>query len=396
LRANQSSPAAAPIASLAAKIIAPGSARNAGIANSAAVMCFSSVVGATYKNVSLGSHGLAVTDSLTGLHNRRYGMFQLERMLEQLPLDEGSGRDDLAVGQDPRAGRKFDEQGRFEIQVLPGPGILSFMASTSVSQNYRRGIGWDRIDHHIDRADGNHTLFRTEPSIFIAYNCTQLYEVDVPEIVGTYKLDLVVGEERTDVPLQFVRTDGKPVTGSIYYSNATPDDSGFRLWSRSSSRPRWREAKVSFFEGNQRRVVQAHSNDYDVAGWSWVQPDDESATIELQPAASIRGRVVRNDGTPVTGAALGTPFAYDPTEKAGVLPSQPDEGYYPHTNDEGRFEFVGLPAGLPLTVMIDQKDEARNRLLARHYLLQAVELKPGEARDLGDLKIDELRQWKPE
>jgi len=35
------------------------------IANSAAVMCFSSVVGATYKNVSLGSHGLAVTDSLT-------------------------------------------------------------------------------------------------------------------------------------------------------------------------------------------------------------------------------------------------------------------------------------------------------------------------------------------
>ncbi|MBI1372565.1 MAG: TSUP family transporter [Phycisphaera sp.] len=35
------------------------------IANSAAVMCLSSVVGAAYKNASLGAHGLAVSDSLT-------------------------------------------------------------------------------------------------------------------------------------------------------------------------------------------------------------------------------------------------------------------------------------------------------------------------------------------
>lgn len=286
-----------------------------------------------------------------------------------------------------------DAEGKFEIQVLPGPGILTFMASTTVPQNYRRGIGWNKIDHHIYEANGNRTLFKTAPSLLIAYNCTQLYAVDVPE-VGPYEIDLVVGEKRTDVPLAFTREDGTAVSSSVYYSNATPDDKSFRLWSRNSSRERWEEAVVSFFDGDKRRVVQANDSDLELAGWAWVGPDDESATIELKPAASVRGRVVRADGSPVVGALLATPYSYDPTEKAGVLPSQPKEGYYPHTDAEGRFEFIGLPAGLPLTVMIDQKDEARSMLLARHYLFEGLELEAGESRDLGELRIDELREWK--
>lgn len=286
-----------------------------------------------------------------------------------------------------------DEQGRFEIQVLPGPGIITFMRSTSVAENYRRGIGWDQIDHHVYKSDGNHTLFRTAPGMLIAYNCTQLYEVDVPDQPGIHELNLVVGEERTDVPLQFTAPDGEQLPSSIYYSNATPDDNGFRLFARNSSRERWEEAIVSFFGGDKPRVVQAYDSRYNLAGWSWVSPDDESATIELKPAATLRGRVVREDGSPVAGAALNTPYSYDPTEKAGVLPSQPDEGYYPHTDADGRFEFVGLPPGLPLTVMLDQKDEARNQLLARHYLFEALELEAGEIRDIGEIHVDELREW---
>lgn len=238
-------------------------------------------------------------------------------------------------------------------------------------------------------------MFRTEPSMLAAYNCTQLYEVDIPETVGVHEIELVVGEKRTDVPLQFTGAAGEPIRSSVYYSNATPDDYSFRLWSRNSSRERWREAVVTFFTGDKPRVVQAVSK-YELAGWTWVRPDDESATIELKPAASVRGRVVREDGSAVAGAALNTPYSYDPTEKSGVLPSQPEEGYYSHTDAEGRFEFVGLAPDLPLTVMIDQKDEARNLLLARHYLFSGLELKPGETRNLGNLRIDKLRVWKPE
>jgi len=295
-----------------------------------------------------------------------------------------------------RHSTSVDKQGGFEIQVLPGPGILTFRASTSVPQNYRRGIGWDQIDHHLYELNGNHTMFRTEPSMLNAYDWTQLYKVDTPDISDAYETDLVVGENRTDVPLQFTGPAGEPVRFTIYYSNATPDLYSFRLWARNSSRTRWQEAVVSFFANDKPRVVQAQSSDYKLAGWTWVQPHDESATIELKPAASVRGRVVREDGSPLAGAKIHTPYSYDPTEKLGVLPSQPEQGYYPHTDVEGRFEFVGLAPNLPLTVMIDQKDEARNRLLARHYLFEDLEFKSGEVRDLGEVRIDKLREWKQE
>ena len=294
-----------------------------------------------------------------------------------------------------RHSTSVDEQGRFEIQVLPGPGILTFRASTSVPQNYRRGIGWDQIDHHVYQLNGNHTMFRTEPSL-IAYNCTQLYEVNIPDTNEVHERDLVVGERRTDVPLHFTGPAGKRLPSSIYYSNATPDEYSFRLWAPHSSRTAWQEAVISFFADGKPRVVQAVDSQHELAGWTWVQPDDESATIELKPAASVRGRVVREDGSPVAGAAIHTPYAYDPTEKAGVLPSQPEQGYYSHTDDAGRFEFIGLAPNLPLTVMIDQEDDALNRLLARHYLLEHLQLKPGETRDLGNLRIDKLRKLKPE
>jgi protocatechuate 3,4-dioxygenase beta subunit len=293
-----------------------------------------------------------------------------------------------------RHSASVDEEGRFEIAVLPGPGILTFMASTTVSQNYRRGIGWEQIDHHVSNADGNLTRFRTQPSSLTAYNCTQLYEVDIPDIIGTHPMDLVVGEERIDVPLTFTRADGERIPSSVYYSNATPDVSSFRLFAPTSSNEQWREATVSFFEGDSARFVQACDGDKQLAGWTTVSPEDETATIELKEAAIVRGRVVNSDGTPVADAALRTPYPFDPTQKQAVLPSQPDgAGYYPSTDEEGRFELVGLAPDLPLTIMIDQTDEARNRLLARHYLFEKLELKAGEDRDLGEMRIDQLREW---
>jgi hypothetical protein len=177
----------------------------------------------------------------------------------------------------------------------------------------------DRIDHHIYELKGNHTMFRTEPSVLGAYNCTQLFEVDIPETPGVHKIEMVVGEESTDVPLQFTTSSGDLVPSSVYCSNATPDNFSFRLWARNAPRAPRQEAAVSFYEGNKPRVVQAHARRHELAGWTWVS-----------------------------------------------------------------------------AAMIDQKDEARNRLLARHYLFEDVELKPGNTLDLGDVRMDELREWKPE
>jgi hypothetical protein len=290
-----------------------------------------------------------------------------------------------------RHSANVDNEGRFEIVVLPGPGILTFMASSSVFQNYRRGIGWDQIDHHITRAKGNHTMFRTQPYVFIAYNCTQLYEVDIPDIIGTHQMDLVVGEERIDVPLEIVRLPGGPT--QVYYSNEGPDGGPFSLVAFDFTRQELEQGMLRFFDEKQGRVTQARSQDYKWAGFTYVWPSDESARLTLVEAATVRGRVLDADGKPLAGSRLHVPYDYDPSKLQARLPSQPKGGYYPHTEEEGRFELVGLAPDLPLTVMIDQENEARSRLLARHYLFEDLQLKVGETRDLGDLRIDDLREW---
>jgi protocatechuate 3,4-dioxygenase beta subunit len=293
-----------------------------------------------------------------------------------------------------RHSTQIQGDGRYEIFVLPGPGILALGLSSSVSQNYRRGIGWDRIDHHVYRENGNRTLFRTAPSMLTAYNETQLFEVNIPPAPGAFEFDMVVGERRTDVPLTFTRgAEGGRLPSSVYYCSATPDDPGFSLQSRglSSSVGGSEQAVISFFEGDNARFVQAYDSDKQLAGWTRVSPDDEAAMIELKEAATVRGRVLKADGTPLADAALRTPYPHDATQKRARLPSQPDgAGYYPSTDQDGRFQFVGLAPDLPLTIELKIYNAAGNTVLDQRYLFEDLTLDAGESRDLGELVLNRL------
>ncbi|QDU36223.1 Dioxygenase [Maioricimonas rarisocia] len=279
-----------------------------------------------------------------------------------------------------------DDNGRFAIQVLPGPGILGFLASEG--DEYRRGSGWDTIEHHRYREEERHSMFRTEPTYVTAWNHHLVVEIDPPADAETHTIDLVVGEKTIEVPLEFVRPSGGP--SQVYYSNETSDNGPFSLVKFDFGQQQLGPGTIRFFEEEPGRVTQARSRDYKWAGWTWVEPTDKKARIELVESSTVRGRVVDAAGRPVAEAALRTPYLYDPTQKQAQFPSQPDDGYYPHTDDEGRFELVGLPADLPLTVEISIRDFAANRILDKRILLNDVELEVGETRDLGDIRFDEL------
>jgi hypothetical protein len=272
---------------------------------------------------------------------------------------------------------------------LPGPGILAFRTEAEHDDEYRRGGGWEAITHHRDREDGEHTMFRTVPGFVNAYNYHMLVEIDPPSDAETHEVDIVVGEERIEVPLVIVCDAGHP--GQVYYSNESSDRGPFSLV--TSSNGRLENGTIRFFPGETGRITQARSRDYKYAGWTFVEPTDESATLKLVESATVRGRVLRADGTPLAGAELRTPYKFDPS-KEGQFPSQPEVGYYPSTDEEGRFEFIGLPADLPLRVHVDIVDRAANRLLDRRYLFTDLTLEVGETRDLGELRFSELR--KPE
>lgn len=284
-----------------------------------------------------------------------------------------------------------NEQGEFRIQSLPGPGIVAFRAETQVGDRYRRGGGWEAIQHHRYRERAEYTIFRTHPGYLTAWNFHQLVEINPPEVAPQHAVDITVGEERIDVPLEIVRQPGGPT--QVYYSNESSDRGPFSLLTFDLSKQRLQEGVIRFFPGESGRVTQARSRDHGLAGWTYVESTDESAMIRLELSSTIRGRVLSADGTPLADARLMTPPNYDPSRKQALLPSQPDEGYNPHTDDEGRFRLVGLPPGLPLSVVISRYDRSRTQLLSRYYLVEGLLLKPGEDRDLGDIRLDQLRKY---
>ncbi|MEW4526962.1 hypothetical protein [Maioricimonas sp. JC845] len=289
---------------------------------------------------------------------------------------------------------RVNSDGRFTIQVLPGPGILGFRASSNrvkrKGTDYRRGTGWDAIEHHRYREDGRRTMFRTEPTYLNAWDYHLIVEIDPPDDAESHTVDLVVGEKTTDVPLEFERPAGGP--SQVYYSNATSDYGPFSLVTFDFRMQKLEPATIRFFKGETVRITQARSRDCKWAGWTRVEPTDRQARITLVAASAIRGRVVDGTGRPVADAELRTPFPHDPTKLQARIPSQPEGGYRPRTDEEGRFELVGLPADLPLTVEITITDPAANRIIDRRILLKELKLEVGETRDLEEIAFDELER----
>lgn len=281
-----------------------------------------------------------------------------------------------------------DENGRFEIQVLPGPGLIGFRAEGDHHDRYRRGGGWDQIAHHRYRENERHTMFRTEPSYANAWNHHLVTEIDPPATALVHEVDLVVGEKRIDVPLEIGRGPGRPT--QVYYTNETADRGPASLVAFDYSTQKMQPGTIRFFEGEAGRVVQAYDRELQLAGWTYVHSTDKAARIDLQKSASMKGRIVRADGTPLAAGQLRIPYEYDPSKPQGLLPSQPEGGYSPMTDEEGQFQLIGLAPNLPLTIELRRVDRKANRLLDRRYLVRNFELKVGEDRDLGELVFEEL------
>ena len=98
-------------------------------------------------------------------------------------------------------------------------------------------------------------------------------------------------------------------------------------------------------------------------------------TVRLQPCGSISGRVVDQDGRPVTGMRLHVP---------GMALHSTGDGQWVTTDREGRFRAEGLVAGQVYWVW--DASGSFPRVFAK------VEVEPGQHKDMGDITMTERRQ----
>ena len=96
-------------------------------------------------------------------------------------------------------------------------------------------------------------------------------------------------------------------------------------------------------------------------------PEDDGLTLRFAPGATVRGRVVRADGTPI----------------AGMMMSLPGLSGSARSGEDGRFEMTGLDEGRDYPFAAMKPSDPLGLIAA----LRAVETRRGQTTDAGDIVL---------
>jgi hypothetical protein len=188
-------------------------------------------------------------------------------------------------------------------------------------------------------------------------------------------LDLQADPGRS-VAIEVVGPDGSPVgdtkvkgLAELYQSGAVPQpSSSFEVYALDPSSP--------------RRVIVMHEG-RKLIGSVLLKGDEAGpVTIKLQPWGSVAGRIIDDDGRPRKGMFIGSPGGSENKhpETHDILPGS-DWNNGVRVGDDGRFFIEGLVPGLKYSA------NSRSGFNVPGDLFVDLTVAPGEAKDLGDLKV---------
>ncbi len=289
---------------------------------------------------------------------------------------------------DERDRLRSNDDGRFRIAALPGPGFITFLAQDH--QNYPRAATLVQLDGSRKRLDT--TTLETGPSILVPQNCHLVAEIDPEASAERVVLNLELDGGNAAVG-RVIDPEGKPVTG-FYYSGKLAQ---MGIWSRPSGD----KFELQAYEPEtSRHVVFAH-RERNLAGSAVVngQPPDD-LVVKLQPAGTAKGRLVDRDGAPLANCHLLSwsprlPASADYSSAYRAVPLPPNRAHWQvgeyETDDKGRFEISCLAPGVEYRLRAHDwahMTPARERMPRFDGPLDVViRVDPGESKDLGDVRL---------
>jgi RNA polymerase sigma factor (sigma-70 family) len=260
------------------------------------------------------------------------------------------------------------DDGRYELVALPGRSVI---ACSSDRRRYRIGIGAEAIPGY----DRMFMGFDTLPRHLSSLNAHVLAELDLDPRAESVTLDLQVDPGRT-VTVTAVAPDGQPLAGTT--ASGLSDDSSSTEHPQDS--PRFQVHALD--PSRPRRVTITHPG-RKLIGSVYLKGDEAGPlTVRLQPWATLAGRIVDDEGKPRGRLELhGLGFF----STGSILPVRLDEqGLLPEDvriGRDGRFRIEGLVPGLKYGA------SAAEGVMFQGDVFRDVTVAPGEAKDLGDLKV---------
>jgi RNA polymerase sigma factor (sigma-70 family) len=305
-----------------------------------------------------------VTDKTTGLGVQSlliYSVFEDS-------LEKGEAQE-LFIPFQGGDGNYSDKRGKFRFVGSPGRGVLGARATGAEMENYCISLGAAEIK------GGEHIVgvlrFPTFPLRASAWDADVWKEINPGQDAETVPCDLVLEPGR---PLQ-VRVegpDGKPLEGVSVHGQRARE-----AWSGAMPS----ELKLFGLEERKGRTLLFRHTKNALAGFREIK-DDESGTVvvRLQPAASVRGRLLNDDGKPWRHTEM--PVRFLLKERPGwVFEHAPEKV---RTDAEGRFQIDGLIPGMKYHAMVMHGEYPRE-------VFSELTLTSGQVKDLGDVTPKKAR-----
>jgi hypothetical protein len=258
--------------------------------------------------------------------------------------------------------------GSFRLVVLPGPGVLGFEANSSAEIFMPALVTTQQLKEFFkdNEFHGDENTLQIQASVngfgaFGQAGYNELVLINPAEKDETLTRDVVLQPARR-VRGRIVGPDGKPLNGVTAYrlapgvlSQPLPDDT----------------FTVEGLDPRRTRQLVFHDKENKYGAFVTLKGRTEDPlTVRLEPCGSVVGRLLDQDGQPAAGATvrldLESLYEFGPRVK---------------TDRAGRFRIDGLVPG--------QKCQARlgaERNFGQ-YLGVAFAVKPGEIKDLGDVRV---------
>jgi beta-lactamase regulating signal transducer with metallopeptidase domain len=275
-------------------------------------------------------------------------------------------------GKDPNTdGTEYQDRylskadGSFRLVGLPGRALVG---TQIVDKEYMTGAGSESIKG-MDQHGHFKTYFNPVPPG--RHWPTVMKESEPPADARSVRVDLQARSGGT-VRFRIVDGEGKPV-GGVKPLGRTSRGAYERDSLTSAERAVTNlqpdeERTVAFFDEGRKtgKVIRVRTGD----------DKNGPVVVTLEPMASISGRVLDADGTPVVGARIRP----DLLPGGSFSPRLPDVV----TDQDGRFLVPEVPTGCDYALAVETLGEIKNRQFAYK---EKVSVQPGKTTDAGDIRF---------
>jgi hypothetical protein len=257
--------------------------------------------------------------------------------------------------------------GTLREMVPPGPGVFLVTARPSGDENaYPQA--------RLDPAEKS----RAGLDEFRLFGVNAYRVVDVPADAKSLTCDIQIDPGRS-VTGTVLGPDGKPLSGCLVIGLTAVQPKSTALKTAAFT-------VVGLDAQEPRQLLFVHLKQK-LAGMRVVRPDEKAdVTVQLEPWATLKGRIVDEDGRPLAGARIQMGFIH-PIFFLPVTWWIPPQGEEVKTDREGRFQAEGLTPGMTFRLSLSTDKQLFVPLVGTPDGMRVLSLRPGETKDLGDLTV---------